>query len=59
MERKFVDRPNWNRILERRFKLSYVENDDFEGVCISYLSGQSQRAAHCRSWRATITHSRQ
>jgi hypothetical protein len=31
MERRFVNRPNWTRILERRFKLSYVENDDFAG----------------------------
>jgi hypothetical protein len=38
MERKFVDRPNWKRVLERRFKLSYVENDDFAGyVSVIYL----------------------
>lgn len=31
MERKFADRPNWKRMLERRFKLSYVEGNDFSG----------------------------
>jgi predicted RNA-binding protein associated with RNAse of E/G family len=31
MERKFVDRPNWKRMLKRRFKLSYIESNDFSG----------------------------
>ena len=38
MGRRFINRPNWTRILERRFKLSHVENDDFAGyVSVLYM----------------------
>jgi predicted RNA-binding protein associated with RNAse of E/G family len=38
MERKLVNRPNWKRIMGKRFKLSYVENSDFTGyVTALYL----------------------
>ena len=38
MDRKFVNRPNWKRVLERRFKSTYIENDDFVGyVSVIYI----------------------
>lgn len=38
MKRTFADRPNWTRIIERRFKLTYVEEKEFKGyVSIIYI----------------------
>lgn len=38
MKRKFADRSNWRRLVERRFKMSYMENDVFRGyVAAIYL----------------------
>jgi predicted RNA-binding protein associated with RNAse of E/G family len=31
MKRKFLDRPNWRRVLKRRFYETYVENEEFCG----------------------------
>lgn len=31
VERKYADRPDWKRVLKRRFKLEYVKASDFEG----------------------------
>jgi predicted RNA-binding protein associated with RNAse of E/G family len=38
MKRKFADRSNWRRPVERRFKMSYMDNDEFRGyVTAIYL----------------------
>ncbi|WP_138205272.1 DUF402 domain-containing protein [Haloimpatiens lingqiaonensis] len=31
MKRKFADKENWIRVIKKRFKLKYVDNDDFKG----------------------------
>lgn len=31
MKRTFADRPNWTRVLEKRFKLTYLEEKNFKG----------------------------
>ncbi|WP_373897270.1 DUF402 domain-containing protein [Haloimpatiens sp. FM7315] len=31
MKRKFADKENWNRVSKKRFKLSYVNSEDFKG----------------------------
>ncbi|MBZ9689703.1 DUF402 domain-containing protein [Clostridium estertheticum] len=38
MKRTFADRPNWTRIIEKRFKLTYLEEKEFKGhVSIIYI----------------------
>lgn len=38
MKRTYADRPNWSRIIERRFNLDYINNDDFVGfLSIIYI----------------------
>ena len=34
MKRKYADRPNWTRVVEKRFNLTYIENKELNG----YLS---------------------
>lgn len=34
MKRTFADRPSWTRVIEKRFRLTYIEEKEFEG----YLS---------------------
>jgi uncharacterized protein len=31
MKRTFADRPNWTRLIEKRFKLIYIEEKEFKG----------------------------
>lgn len=31
MKRKFADKENWIRVLKKRFKLTYIDNEDFKG----------------------------
>lgn len=38
MKRKFADMRNWERVTERRFKLTYVKNEKFEGyISLIYI----------------------
>lgn len=38
MKRKFIDKEEWARVLEKRFKYSYISNEDFNGyVSIVYI----------------------
>lgn len=38
MKRTYADRPNWTRVLNKRFKLEYIENKEYTGfvsiICI-------------------------
>lgn len=38
MKRTFADRPNWTRLIEKRFNLKYIEEKEFKGyVSIIYI----------------------
>lgn len=38
MKRKFADRPDWTRVLEKRFKFIHAENDELDGyLAITYI----------------------
>lgn len=38
MKRTFSDRPNWSRVINKRFKLEYIENEDYSGfISIIYI----------------------
>lgn len=38
MKRTYADRPNWRRIIEKKFKLTYIEEKEFKGnVSIIYI----------------------
>lgn len=38
MKRTYADRPDWSRVIEKRFKFDYIDHDDFRGflsiICI-------------------------
>jgi predicted RNA-binding protein associated with RNAse of E/G family len=38
MKRTYADRPNWSRVIEKRFNLDYIDDGDFKGflsiICI-------------------------
>ncbi|MFL0252390.1 hypothetical protein ACJDT4_18430 [Clostridium neuense] len=37
MKRTFANRPNWTRLINKRFKLKYIEQKEFKGyVSIIY-----------------------
>jgi predicted RNA-binding protein associated with RNAse of E/G family len=43
MKRTFADRPSWTRIIEKRFRLTYIEEKDFKGyVSIIYIDKVSE-----------------
>jgi predicted RNA-binding protein associated with RNAse of E/G family len=43
MKRTFADRPNWTRVLEKRFKLTYLEEKHFKGyISIIYIDKVKQ-----------------
>jgi predicted RNA-binding protein associated with RNAse of E/G family len=38
MKRKFIDKEDWSRVLEKRFKYTYINNEEFNGhVSIVYI----------------------
>jgi uncharacterized protein len=38
MKRKFADRPDWTRVIERRFNLTYLDNKEIQGyLSITYI----------------------
>jgi predicted RNA-binding protein associated with RNAse of E/G family len=38
IKRKFADRPDWTRVLEKRFSLTYIDNKELEGyLAITYI----------------------
>jgi len=38
MKRTFADRPNWTRIIEKKFKLTYIDEKEFKGhLSIIYI----------------------
>lgn len=36
MKRTFADRPNWRRVIDKRFKLTFIENESFQGY-VSFI----------------------
>lgn len=43
MKRTFADRPNWKRIIKKRFKLTYIEEKEFKGhLSIIYIDKVSE-----------------
>lgn len=38
MKRTYADRPNWTRVVEKRFKLAYIKDKDYTGyMAVIYL----------------------
>ena len=34
MKRKYIDKEDWPRVLEKRFKYTYINNEEFNGANI-------------------------
>ena len=38
VKRTYADRPNWSRVIEKRFRTTYIEDEEFEGyMSIIYI----------------------